>query len=95
MSIQNGVQSPPPYDITETAQTIGKRKRPEGLEEAQSVNGAGERHNVSERSEGRFGALLLDVFEVMKRYAQLVLDAKSYRGLRIVKHPLVWLTSHV
>ena len=72
MSRENGVQSPPsPYDFTETAQKIGKRKWSEGPEEAQSVNGAGERCSVSERSEGQLGALLLDVFEVMKRYAHL------------------------
>lgn len=69
MSIPNSAQTPPLlYDNTDTEQTIGKRKRPEGLDEAHSLIGDGERHNGSGRKEGQFGALLLDVYEVMKRY---------------------------
>ena len=69
MSMPNGLQSPTTLSDAPTfAHTIGKRKRSLDLNDAKHANGDTNTNQVSEGWKGQFGALLLDIFEVLKRF---------------------------
>ena len=69
MSTPTGLQSPPTSsDPTAQIQTIGKRKRSPDLNDAKQTNGETTSGQISKSREGVVGALLLDIFEVVKRF---------------------------
>lgn len=70
MSTANGL--PDVVDTAEnatTAQTIGKRKRSQDLSDAEQANGKGNKGLGTASEKGRFDSVLLDILEIMQRYA--------------------------